>query len=137
MFIGTPRGAFTPILNLFLELPPRVFLGILSEYQALKYGPELVNKNFGDFLVTGYIYPPIRGCTPAYAQGFTSFFLGNHKNIATLKLGYSLRLNWYTLKSYQGTLRFCQLGLACEPLKLFFMTRKKKPPTILLNIVRG
>jgi hypothetical protein len=27
-----PRGAFTPILNLFLELPPRVFLGILSEY---------------------------------------------------------------------------------------------------------
>ena len=28
----TPRGAFTPILNLFLEVPPRVFLGILSEY---------------------------------------------------------------------------------------------------------
>ena len=50
-----PRGAFTPILNLFLEVPPRVFLGILSEYLALKYGPELVNKNFGDFLVTVYI----------------------------------------------------------------------------------
>ena len=27
-----PRGAFTPILDLFLEVPPRVFLGILSEY---------------------------------------------------------------------------------------------------------
>ena len=27
-----PRGAFTPILDLFLELPPRVFPGILSEY---------------------------------------------------------------------------------------------------------
>jgi len=62
-----PRGAFTPILNLFLELPLRVFLGILSEYLTQKYSPELVNKDFGDFLVTGYIYPPIRGCTPAYA----------------------------------------------------------------------
>jgi hypothetical protein len=51
-----PRGAFTPILDLFLEVPPRVFLGILSEYLAQKYSPELVNKNFGDFLVTGYIY---------------------------------------------------------------------------------
>jgi hypothetical protein len=49
-----PRGAFTPILFLFLEVPPRVFLGILSEYLTLKYGPELVNKDFGDFLVTGY-----------------------------------------------------------------------------------
>ena len=27
-----PRGAFTPILDLFLEVPPRVFPGILSEY---------------------------------------------------------------------------------------------------------
>ena len=50
-----PRGAFTPILDLFLELPPRVFLGILSEYLAQKYSPELVNKNFGDFLVILYI----------------------------------------------------------------------------------
>ena len=49
-----PRGAFTPILDLFLEVPPRVFPGILSEYCTLKYGPELVNKDFGDFLVTGY-----------------------------------------------------------------------------------
>tara|TARA_Y100001951_G_C11216433_1_gene226045 strand:- start:103 stop:270 length:168 start_codon:yes stop_codon:yes gene_type:complete len=36
----TPRGAFTPIAKIFLELPPRVFPGILSEYYALKYGPE-------------------------------------------------------------------------------------------------
>ena len=50
-----PRGAFTPILDLFLEVPPRVFLGILSEYLAQKYSPELVNKNFGDFLVTVYV----------------------------------------------------------------------------------
>ena len=50
-----PQGAFTPILNLFLELPPRVFLGILSEYLAQKYSPELVNKDFGDFLVTVYV----------------------------------------------------------------------------------
>ena len=50
-----PRGAFTPILNLFLELPPRVFLGILSEYLALKYGPKVVYTDPGDFLVIPYI----------------------------------------------------------------------------------
>jgi len=55
MFIGTPRGAFTSIPYLFLELPPRVFLGILSEYCAHKYSPELVNKDFGDFLVLVHI----------------------------------------------------------------------------------
>ena len=73
MFIGTPRGAFTSILYLFLELPPRVFLGILSEYCTHKYSPELVNKDFGDFLVTGYIvyrHPPV-----AHAWGITKFFL--------------------------------------------------------------
>jgi len=35
-----PRGAFTPILDLFLEVPPRVFPGILSEYSPHKYGQE-------------------------------------------------------------------------------------------------
>jgi len=65
-----PRGAFTPILNLFLELPPRVFLGILSEYLAQKYSPELVNKDFGDFLVMVYIYYGGGGCTPATPRGF-------------------------------------------------------------------
>jgi hypothetical protein len=62
MFIGTPRGAFTPILNLFVEVPLRVFLGILSEYYTHKYSPELVNKDFGDFLVSVYIVyrvPPV------------------------------------------------------------------------------
>ena len=57
-----PRGAFTPILDLFLEVPPRVFLGILSEYLAQKYSPELVNTTFGKFLVSVYIvyrYPPV------------------------------------------------------------------------------
>jgi hypothetical protein len=60
-----PRGAFTPILNLFLEVPPRVFLGILSEYLALKYGPELVNKDFRDFLVIVYILYMGVGVAPA------------------------------------------------------------------------
>ena len=73
MFIGTPRGAFTSILYLFLELPPRVFLGILLEYCTHKYSPELVNKDFGDFLVTAYIvyrYPPV-----AHAWGALRKFL--------------------------------------------------------------
>ena len=62
MFIGTPQGAYIYILRVNIQLPPRVFLGILSEYLALKYGPELVNKDFGDFLVLVYIvyrYPPV------------------------------------------------------------------------------
>ena len=72
MFIGTPRGAFTSIPYLFLELPSRVFLGILSEYYTHKYSPELVNKDFGDFLVSVYIvyrYPPV-----AHAWGVTMDF---------------------------------------------------------------
>ena len=60
-----PRGAFTSILNLFLEVPPRVFLGILSEYLAQKYSPELVNKDFGDFLVMVYILYMGVGVAPA------------------------------------------------------------------------
>ena len=73
MFIGTPRGAFTPILKLFVEVPPRVFPGILSEYISQKYGQEQVNKDFGDFLVTAYIvyrYPPV-----AHAWGALRKFL--------------------------------------------------------------
>jgi hypothetical protein len=66
MFIGTPRGAFTPILNLFVEVPPRVFLGILSEYYTHKYSPELVNKDFGDFLVMLYIWYIHTPLHPAY-----------------------------------------------------------------------
>ena len=75
MFIGTPRGAFTPILNLFVEVPPRVFLGILSEYCTHKYSPEQVNKDFGDFLVSVYIvyrHPPV-----VHAQGVRKKFFSN------------------------------------------------------------
>ena len=66
MFIGTPRGAYISILRVNVQLPPRVFQGILSEYLALKYGPQVVYMDFRDFLVTGYIYPHIVGCALAY-----------------------------------------------------------------------
>jgi hypothetical protein len=46
--------------------PLGIFQGILSEYLALKYGPQVVYMDFRDFLVTGYIYPHIVGCTLAY-----------------------------------------------------------------------
>ena len=72
-----PRGAFTPILDLFLEVPPRVFLGILSEYLAQKYSPELVNKDFGDFLVMLYVIGGHRGVAPAYAVELSLFFCTN------------------------------------------------------------
>ena len=45
--------------------PLGIFQGILSEYLALKYGPQVVYMDFRDFLVTGYIYPHIGACTPA------------------------------------------------------------------------
>ena len=127
MFIGTPRGAFTPILDLFLEVPPRVFLGILSEYLAQKYSPELVNKDFGDFLVTGYIYPPIRGCTPAHPQVKSRFFLVNHKNIVSYSLGYSIELNWLTLVGDLGRVKFCTLKQLGNHLIIFYDTQKKTP----------
>jgi hypothetical protein len=72
-----PRGAFTPILDLFLEVPPRVFLGILSEYLAQKYSPELVNKDFGDFLVMLYVIGGHRGVALAYPLGFYLVFSTN------------------------------------------------------------
>jgi hypothetical protein len=72
-----PRGAFTPILDLFLEVPPRVFPGILSEYLAQKYSPELVNKDFGDFLVMLYVIGGHRGVALAYPLGFYLFFSAN------------------------------------------------------------
>ena len=56
MFIGTPRGAYISILRVNVQLPPRVFQGILSEYLALKCSPIVVYMDFRDFLVTGYIY---------------------------------------------------------------------------------
>ena len=94
MFIGTPRGAFTPILDLFLEVPPRVFLGILSEYLALKYGPELVNKDFGDFLVILYISIRIPPLHPACPRCKSRVFFTNQqrqpKNLARGSLKYPL-----------------------------------------------
>ena len=45
--------------------PLGIFQGILSEYLALKYGPQVVYMDFRDFLVTGYIYPHIVGCALA------------------------------------------------------------------------
>ena len=72
-----PRGAFTPILNLFLEVPPRVFPGILSEYLAQKYSPELVNKDFGDFLVILYISTGIPRLPPAYPLSKSRVFFTN------------------------------------------------------------
>ena len=55
MFIGTPRGAYISILRVNVQLPPRVFQGILSEYLALKCSPIVVYMDLGYFLVTGYI----------------------------------------------------------------------------------
>ena len=55
MFIGTPRGAYISILRVNVQLPPRVFQGILSEYLALKCSPIVVYIDLGYFLVTGYV----------------------------------------------------------------------------------
>ena len=50
----------------------RVFLGILSEYYALVYGPSVVNMDFGDFLASAYI---VYRTTPlAHAWGMTMDF---------------------------------------------------------------
>ena len=65
MFIGTPRGAYISILRVNVQLPPRVFQGILSEYLALKCRPIVVYMDLGYFLVTGYILYMVGGCTPA------------------------------------------------------------------------
>ena len=114
MFIGTPRGAFTPIPKIFLELPPRVFLGILSEYQALKYGPELVNMTFGKFLVSVYIvyrYPPV-----VHAQGSKKIFL------------------YIFMQPFRASLNIPRKSL--EPLVLFFggsRGERSVPPSKIQN----
>ena len=120
-----PRGAFTPILNLFLELPPRVFLGILSEYWAQKYSPELVNKDFGDFLVMLYICiykPPL---SPAYPLAITRVFFtkhqGNPKNIVRDYPRINQGFFWLTLVENLGGVNFCNLVQPCEPLNLFLV----------------
>ena len=89
-----PRGAFTPILDLFLEVPPRVFLGILSEYLAQKYSPELVNKYFGDFLVILYICIYTPRLPPAYPLAIARVFFTNQsrqpRNLVKGSLKYPL-----------------------------------------------
>ena len=50
-----PQGGLYTYPRPIFRSTPRVFLGILSEYLAQKYSPELVNKDFGDFLVTVYV----------------------------------------------------------------------------------
>jgi hypothetical protein len=60
--------------------PLGVFQGILSEYLALKYGQIVVYMDFGNFLVTGYIY----GVHPHHTLAHPSVFWGhlvNQKNI--------------------------------------------------------
>jgi hypothetical protein len=64
MLLGTTRGP-----NIYTRpnytYPLGIFQGILSEYLALKYGPQVVYMDFRDFLVTEYIPIYIVGCTLA------------------------------------------------------------------------
>ena len=46
--------------------PLGIFQGILLEYLALKYSPQVVYMDLRDFLVTGYIPIYIGGCALAY-----------------------------------------------------------------------
>ena len=52
--------------------PLGIFQGILSEYLALKYGPQVVYMDFRDFLVSAYIHIYGGGCALAYALVFPS-----------------------------------------------------------------
>ena len=131
MFIGTPRGAFTPILDLFLEVPPRVFPGILSEYQAQKYSPELVNKDFGDFLVMVYISIRIPRLPPAYPLAIARVFFTNQsgqpKNIGKGFPKISLSKNWLTPMGKLGGVNFCTQCNSMETKFIFYDTQKKTP----------
>ena len=131
MFIGTPRGAFTSIPYLFLELPPRVFLGILSEYCTHKYSPELVNKDFGDFLVMLYISIRIPRLHPAYPRSKSRVFftksLRQPKNLVRGFPKVSLSLFWLTIVGELGRVKFCSLVQFWKPLNLFLVQPKKNP----------
>ena len=125
MFIGTPRGAFTSIPYLYLELPPRVFLGILSEYYTHKYSPELVNKDFGDFLVMLYISIRIPSLSPAYPRRKSKVFftksLRQPKNIAKGYPRIFLSLFWLPLGRFLGGVNFCNLMQSWKPLNYFLV----------------
>ena len=73
MFHRNPQGGLYTYTRPIFTFPLRVFLGILSEYLALKYGSLVVNMGFGDFLASAYIVyriPPV-----AHAWGMTRKFL--------------------------------------------------------------
>ena len=131
MFIGTPRGAFTSIPYLYLELPPRVFLGILSEYCTHKYSPELVNKDFGDFLVMLYIWYIHTPLSPACTHWEIQFYFTEHqrqpKNMVKGYPKYFLSLFWLPLGRFLGGVNFCNLMQSWKPLNYFLVQPKKNP----------
>ena len=110
-----PQGGLYTYPRPIFRFPPRVFLGILSEYLAQKYSPELVNKDFGDFLVTVYIVysiPPV-----VHAQGSNKIFLYIFKqpfraSLYTQKIPQSLQTFFfggsrgYFLNTHQQNLKF-------------------------------
>ena len=126
-----PRGAFTPILNLFLEVPPRVFPGILSEYLAQKYSPELVNKDFGDFLVILYISMGIPRLHPAYPRSKSRVFFTKHQRqpqniVRGFPKNFSSK-NCLTLWGALGGVNFCTLKQLRNHLIYFLGSPKKNP----------
>ena len=74
MLLGTTRGP-----NIYTRpnytYPLGIFQGILSEYLALKYGPQVVYMDFGYFLVTGYICIYIPPMPPACATRSSPYFI--------------------------------------------------------------
>ena len=52
--------------------PLGIFQGILSEYLALKYGPQVVYMDFRDFLVIAYIHGGGGACALAYPSAKSS-----------------------------------------------------------------
>ena len=72
-----PQGGLYTYPRPIFRFPPRVFLGILSEYLAQKYSPELVNKDFGDFLVILYISIRIPRLSLAYPLSKSRVFFTN------------------------------------------------------------
>ena len=55
MLLGTTRGPNIYTRPIY-TYPLGIFQGILSEYLALKYGPQVVYMDFRDFLVIAYIH---------------------------------------------------------------------------------
>ena len=136
MFIGTPRGAFTSIPYIFLELPPRVFLGILSEYYTHKYSPELVNKDFGDFLVMLYISIRIPRLHPAYPRSKSRvFFTKSLRQPQKYSQGFPKsfpELFWFTILGRLGRVYFCTQQQPVNYL-IYFQDPQKKTPAFKLG----